>query len=462
MRTASLAALGASLAAALATLAPEPPRPRAPPGTILLVTLDTLRADHLGSYGYPRPTSPFLDRLAREGVLFENAESSAVQTSAAHASLFTGLYPSQHGVRSNGQGFPEGATYEPLAEALRRGGYATAAVSAVTFLQPILRGFDFVDVPRDPRPGRYQPASWVATRAIRYLRSQPKDRPLFLWVHLYDAHLPARAPEDCVQRLHVPPGEAARRFEAAVAPTHGIAPGFYADADALASTLAAYDAEVCFVDRELERIARELEGLSRGPTALWVVTADHGEGLGSHGYGDHGQLLYREAVRVPLLIHEGRRLAPRRVDALVRHVDVAPTILERAGLRSLTAGFVSPGRSLVPLLESRPDPEPRPAFAQRRPAPGERLKGWEPGEVYSLRAGRFKYVVHTEGADEFFDLADDPLELRNLETPSARRDALGRLARETFAAAEREGQGSRPAPVDAKLREELSALGYLD
>ena len=127
------------------------------PRSIVLVTIDTLRADHLGSYGYPRPTSPFLDRLAREGVVFEKAQSSAAQTSAAHASIFTGLYPSQHGVRSNGQGFGDGASYEPLAEALEKAGYQTAAVSAVGFLAPMLRGFGAVDLPKERRPWALPP-----------------------------------------------------------------------------------------------------------------------------------------------------------------------------------------------------------------------------------------------------------------------------------------------------------------
>jgi arylsulfatase A-like enzyme len=426
----------------------------------VLVTLDTLRADHLGSYGYPRPTSPFLDRLARDGAVFENAEASAVQTSAAHASLFTGLHPSQHGVRSNGQGFPDGATYEPLAEALQRAGYATAAVSAVTFLQPLMRGFSRVEVPKDPRPGRYQPASWVVSRALRVARDVEGGRPLFLWVHLYDPHLPARAPQDCVERLRIARGADASGFAETVAGTHGIAPGFYRSPEALAAVFSAYDAEICFVDRELERLDAELAAAGRG-RALWVVTSDHGEGLGSHDYAGHGQLLYREAVHVPLLFRDGSRLRGRRVRELVRHVDVAPTILARLGLQSRTAGYAVPGRSLLPLLDASSSLPEAGSFTQRRPAPGERLVGWEPGEVYSLRVGRFKYIVHSDGTDEFFDLDEDPLERASLAS-GARREALGRLARATFASAEKEARGLAATAVDEATRRELSALGYVD
>ena len=453
-RTLGLLAAALLVAFLLVPRKATPPVPR----SIVLVTIDTLRADHLGSYGYPRPSSPFLDRLAREGVVFENAHSSAVQTSAAHASIFTGLYPSQHGVRSNGQGFVDGASYEPLAEALRKAGYQTAGVSAVGFLAPLLRGFSAVDLARERRPQFYRHARLVVNRALAWLAArEPRER-VFVWVHLYEPHLPQRAPEECVAGLAFPSAEAKGEFARAITDQHGIAPGFYATKEQLADSYAAYDAEVRFADRELARLFDAMTQSGRNDDSLWIVTADHGEGLGNHSYAGHGQLLYEEALRVPLLFYE-KRQASRRVATLVRHVDILPTVLERVGRESATTGYTVPGRSLLPLISGASVPD-APAFAQRRPA-GPKMPAWEPGEIFSLRLGNWKYVVHTLGKDEFFDLRQDPFELHNLETPSPQRDKLGSLARATFVAAAREGRALAPSAVDPRQSEELKALGYV-
>ncbi len=454
-RTLGLLAAALLVAFLLVPRSAPPPSPR----SIVLVTIDTLRADHLGSYGYPRPSSPFLDRLAREGVLFENAESSAVQTSAAHASIFTALHPSQHGVRSNGQGFGDGATYEPLAEALRKGGYQTAAFSAVGFLAPLLRGFDSVDLPRERRPRLYRQAHVVVNRALAWLAARKPQQRVFLWLHVFEPHLPQRAPEECAASLAFASAEAKTKFARVISEKYGVGAGFYQTPQRLADTYAAYDAEIRFADRELSRLFDAMSESGRNDDSLWIVTADHGEGLGNHSYAGHGQLLYQEALRVPLLVYEKARPANRRIATLVRHVDILPTVLERASLVSATKGYTVPGRSLLPLIAGGSLPE-APAFAQRRPA-GPKLPAWEPGEIFSLRVGDWKYVVHTLGKDEFFDLRQDPFELRNLETPSAQRDRLGGLARATFAAAEREGRALAPTTVDPRRSEELRALGYV-
>jgi len=456
MKRRSLGLLATALLVAF-LLVPRKAVPSAP-RSIVLVTIDTLRADHLGSYGYPRPSSPFLDRLARDGVVFENAQSSAAQTSAAHASIFTGLYPSQHGVRSNGQGFGDGASYEPLAEALRKAGYQTAAVSAVGFLAPMLRGFGTVDLSREGRTRFYRQANVVVKRALAWLAARGPSERVFLWIHLYDPHLPQRPPDECVASLAFPSAEAKAEFARTIAQKHGLSAGFYPTDAALADTYAAYDAEIRFADRELARLYDGMSQSGRNDDSLWIVTADHGEGLGNHSYAGHGQLLYEEVLQVPLLVY-AKGLKSRRVATLVRHVDILPTILERAGLASATTGYTVPGRSLLPLIAGASLPD-APAFAQRRPA-GPKMPAWEPGEVFSLRLGAWKYVVHTLGKDEFFDLRQDPFELHSLETPSPQRDRLGSLARATFVAAAREGRGLAPTEVDSDRSEELKALGYV-
>jgi len=217
-------------AAAAAWLGKAPPSER-PPRAVVLVTIDTLRADHLGCYGYPRPTSPFLDGLARGGVLFENAYSSISHTTPAHATLFTGLYPAQHRVLRNGEGFAGSLIgdarlpYRTMAELLARAGYETAAFTGVGFLRPVARGFTTVSAAGDWR--QYEQADAVASDAVRFVATKrPADR-FFLWVHLFDPHAPDRAPEDLLRRLRHPSEEEEAAFGQAMRVARGIPEAFH-------------------------------------------------------------------------------------------------------------------------------------------------------------------------------------------------------------------------------------------
>jgi arylsulfatase A-like enzyme len=175
--------------------------------------------------------------------------------------------------------------------------------------------------------------------------------------------------------------------------------------------------------------------------------------------------VYNEQLRVPLILHEGGRNAGVRVRELARHVDVLPSLAERLGIRLDQNGFTAPGRSLLPLVAggaAAPAPPPM-LFAVRRPVDDRQRRHWEKGEVYSIQDLDWKYVVHTEGKDEFFDLRSDPLELRNLlEAPSPVKDRLGQIAREAWASLSSEGASVRPTPFDPRMREELRALGYVN
>ena len=249
--------------------------PAASPRAIVLVTIDTLRADRLGAYGYTRPTSPFLDRLAREGALFESAFSSAAHTSPAHAALFTGLYPSQNGVRSNGQGFADvNSGYETLAEILGRAGYDTAAVSAVNFLKPITRGFRDVSVGHEVKS--YRPADRTVDRALEWLAGRRPGQRFFLWLHLFDPHLPDRAPPETRSAFAFASKQAALAWAEALLLKRPTAAGVYRTPLGLAARHAAYDAEVAFADRELQRLFDRMQAARLNEGALWIVTSDHG------------------------------------------------------------------------------------------------------------------------------------------------------------------------------------------
>jgi arylsulfatase A-like enzyme len=452
-----MAGMTHALLAALLAAAPE-----APPRGIVLVTIDTLRADRVGAYGYARPTSPFLDRLARQGVLFEQAFASAAHTSPAHASLFTGLHPSQHGVRSNGQGFPDrGAEgYPTLAEVLAGAGYATAAVSAVNFLRPITRGFSFQDFGGEARG--YRTADRTVDRAIDWLTTQRGPDRFFLWLHLYDPHLPHRAPEALGRELAFATPQAAESWANEVLATRPRVQGVYPSSVALAARHAAYDAEVRFADRELERLFEALRGAGLLEDLIFIATSDHGEGLGDHAYDGHGPFLYDEVVRVPLILWRGGRYAGLRVRALVRHVDLLPTLAEWTGARLQMGSFSLQGRSLLPALRAPSLPlSPALAFAQRRP-PGPKLRHYEKGEVFALRDLDFKYIVRTGSRDEMYDLRSDPLEEKNLAgQATALVRSLEQRARQTFAEASREGARAKARPPSRESEEELRALGYV-
>ncbi len=436
--------------------------PEAPPRAIVLVTIDTLRADRLGAYGYTRPTSPFLDRLAREGAVFEQAFASAAHTSPAHASLFTGLHPSQHGVRSNGQGFPDRAEggYPTLAETLAGAGYDTAAVSAVNFLRPITRGFRVQDFGGSARG--YRTAEGTVDRAVAYLaESRPRER-FFLWLHLYDPHLPHRAPEDLTREFAFATPQAVEDWAQGVLAKRPGVQGVYPSSAALATRHGNYDAEVRFADREIERLFEALRRAGLLDDTLFIVTADHGEGLGDHGYDGHGPLLYDEVLHVPLVLWRGGRYAGLRLDSLWRHVDLLPTLAEWTGARLQMGSFTLQGRSLLPALRDPGAPQtPALAFAQRRPA-GPKLRHYEKGEVFALRDLDLKYIVRTGGHDEMYDLRRDPLEERNLAgQPTALARSLESRARDTFAQASREGTRAQARPPSRETEEELRALGYV-
>jgi arylsulfatase A-like enzyme len=236
----------------------------------------------------------------------------------------------------------------------------------------------------------------------------------------------------------------------------------YATAAALAARHGAYDAEVRFADRELERFFEALRRAGLLDDALFIATSDHGEGLGDHAYDGHGPFLYDEVLRVPLILWRGGRYAGVRVSSLVRHVDLLPTLAEWTGARLQMGSFTLQGRSLLPALRSPSEPlAPAIAFAQRRP-PGPKLRHYEKGEVFALRDLDFKYIVRTGSHDEMYDLRTDPLEERNLAGQgTALVRSLEQRARQTFAQASREGSRAKARPPSRESEEELRALGYV-
>ncbi len=423
---------------------------------VLLVTLDTTRADHASGYGYAHPTTPALDRLMAHGAHFVAAYTPMPTTGPSHASLFTSRYPFAHGMVKNGSVLADEVA--TLAEVLRDGGYQTAAVVSAFPLARrfgLDRGFEHYDDTFPAASASVVERRWEAfalaeafdrradattDRALAWLASASGRRPFFLWVHYYDAHAPYEPPRGYRRRFRERGGGRPR----------------------LARQVAGYDGEMRFVDDQLGRLLEQVD--RRGPAdTVVVVAADHGEGLMQHGWMEHGINLHEELVRVVLVVSwTGHVAAGRVVDAPVSLLDVAPTVLDLVGLPALK--LRPEGQTLAAVLTNGDAPPDRVLYFQRRLyTPPDRREWPAMGDMVAVRAGPWKYIeASEEGVAELYHVPRDPAERRNLrmqELPTATR--LAALARGWLAE-----QRSRHGAVEPRIRDEdaarLRALGYMD
>lgn len=348
--------------AALGLSSCHPPQPN-----VLLLTLDTLRADRLSAYGFHLPTTPFLERLAATGSRFERAYAVSNITKPSHASILTGLYPKHHGLLTNhGERLHTGI--ETLAERFRRAGYTTLAVVSTNLLNAersgLGQGFDtYADV-RGGDSGRQQrlrllqrPAPEVVDSFLQALGTQPPE-PFFAWVHFYDPHTPYRPPRGFLERFQGAADAAHPASRLAIAPFEGtsMVKGAIPHSSALGRNRdprlyeAAYHGEIAFLDANLDRLYREIDALDLERPLVAAITADHGEMLGERGiYYNHASL-EEPVIRVPLILAGAGIPAGSTVEEIVESVDLAPTLAQLAGLAD---GAPLDGRSLVPLLTRR-------------------------------------------------------------------------------------------------------------
>jgi len=420
-------------------------------GSVLLVVIDTLRADKLGCYGDDVGRTPRIDALAARSLLFENASSHAPWTLPATASLLTSRYPRQHGAGGRVPDFTALAPgVETVAERFGAAGAHTALVANVTFLDEpfgLTRGFQHVDVRawEDNRHLRHAAATTDA--ALEWL-AQEDGAPFFLMVHYFDCHATYDPPQPFRRRFAAPEDRETDFAFGTREQMVGLRTGaFRPGASLVRRAEALYDGEVAYTDQEVGRLLDGLDALGLGGTTLVALTADHGEEFRDHGGLEHGHTLYAELLHVPLLLRVPGVPAARIV-AGVGQVDVAPTLCAWAGVAP-GAGFV--GTDLLPLA-SASAPRDRDVLAHGN--------FWG-APLTSLRAGEHKLILTPGAAPRLFRWKTDPREQRDLAGRAP--EVVADLQRELERLEQRLEAGEPPVPVElsAEALRGLEALGYV-
>ena len=389
-------------------------------GPIIVISIDTLRADHLPAYGYTQVKTPAIDALAADGIVFTRAYSHAPQTLPAHAALLSGQLPFETGVRDN-VGFTVKSGERLLPQMLRERGFATGGVVSSYVLRRetgIGQGFDFFDAEMPASSpelsiGQVQRDGAESEQIAEHWLDSVGTTRVFLFLHLYEPHKPYAPPDRFAQ-------------------------------------YSPYDGEIAYADEIVGRLVKYLKAHQLYDRSTIVLLSDHGEGLGDHGEQEHGLFVYDEAIHVPLVIkQEGSAGAGRRIADLVQHIDLVPTILDL--VKAPGAGSLR-GRSLKPLLEGTGTLQPPSIYSEALYA--RYHFGWS--ALTALTEERYRYIKAPR--EELYDLQRDPHERSNIaeERPQPRqalRSALDRVAAGAAIQA--------PSEIPAEARERLQALGYV-
>jgi arylsulfatase A-like enzyme len=465
------AALALLTALALGAVACAPAR-RATPPNIILISIDSLRGDRLGCYGYPRPVSPTLDRLASEGILFEDVMSQSSWTLPAHVSLMTSLYADRHGVRSERAKMRRGQP--TLARALREHGYTTGAVVSgplVTSAFGFDEGFDHFDESvvgdmEGSHRGIVGPRTNGAVR--RFLQSAPRE-PFFLFVHYWDVHYDY-APQPPFAQIFGYREGAARGFA-------NFAKDKTIDASLTevecAQLAALYDGEIRFTDGMIEELLVSLDAAGLLERSLVIVTSDHGDEFFEHGGKGHQNTVYDEVVKIPLIVWAADgRWGQRLVSEPVELIDVLPTVLAAAGVAADTTRI--DGRDLLARLGAPSDRRvpvaARPRFTETEINTRSESGGRARVRLAAVESQKKKLIVTSGGLDrrQLFDLDADPRELLDLsETDLTAADSLFRTW--ALRARAHRPQAGQPlaahadtVKLDPATEEQLRSLGYID
>ena len=397
---------------------------------VVLVSIDTLRRDHVGLHGYPGATTPRIDALGRHAIVCDDAVSVSSWTLPAHLSMLTSVEPSAHGAIDGHTGF--NGRVPSLAQSLGQAGFSTHAITSHLYVSPeygVDAGFDHFDYRADRK------AAEVAERAIRFLDAVG-EQPFFLFLHFYDPHWPY-APAGVAERsTERPPGDA---------PPSDPAP-----------LLALYDGEIRYTDAEVGRVLDHLDARRLSSRTLVILTSDHGEGFGEHGSYEHLRNLYEEVIRIPLIVR-GPGITPRREASQVSLLDIAPTVLDAVGLATAPTHR---GRSLL-------------GPVGQRPAYGETDFGALLGSArtrklflrHGASGGKLILTLDRKRGDplfeEWYELQRDPHEATSTAPPEKTADALRDRLRQIWSDARHFGGPGRRIELADDNVEQLRALGYV-
>jgi arylsulfatase len=422
---------------------------------IILISIDCLRADHVGVYGYPRATTPHIDKVAEVASIFDTAIGTSSWTLPTHMSMLTGLMPSFHAA-TKWEKLDTSVAYLP--EVLAEGGYGTHGVASWVYVSQTYgfeRGFDIYTVFDNPRAGE------VIDEAIALIE-RATGQNLFLFIHILDPHWPYSPPRDFLEHFGPRPRDLSNlhdRVARAEPPK--------SDRE-IEEIIQLYDSEIAYTDQELGRFFEELRARDLYDRSLIIITADHGEAFYEHGHWQHSRTLYDELVHIPLIVKWPEQTTRGRVSAPVSQMDIFPTIIEAAGLELPHRER----RGLADYAHGRTGDEGEPISSEVTWRSPEETK-----MKLSFRDGGQKYVTTLIGPvgsdlgvshrleEELYDLSSDPGEMKNLFSASSPEGEAYRQRVRAFLEAAREVRGTRSGEqieLDEKLLERLKALGYVD
>jgi len=436
---------------------------------IVLVTIDTLRADHLSCYGYKENTSPNIDQLVREGVLFKEVIAQEPQTGPSHSSIMTSKYPIVHGTIMNGSKLGQSET--TLAEILLKKGFSTAAFVSAYVLDSIFgldQGFEVYDDVFSRFKGIYKLVTYkilekfsfypsddsveiradnTTQKVLKWLEKE-RRKPFFLWVHYFDPHSTYGPPPPFDVKFD--PGYQGRFISEFNTDEH------FGRMDFTESEIkhikALYDGEIAFADFHIGRIFKKLKELGVYNNTVIIITADHGEDLYEHGVFDHQNYLYDTILRVPLIIKfKDSQYSNLIIKDQVQLIDIMPTILETLGMHKNLKGQ---GVSLMPLilgLNTNPNKE---AYSETHSPAALKTK-------FSVRNTDWKFIHTVEGDEkELYNLFEDPLESKNLISREKERGNLEKKLKEWLNWSSKLSGSSSKLKVDKKIMEKIKSLGY--
>ncbi|MDF1836675.1 MAG: sulfatase [Planctomycetota bacterium] len=477
---------------------------------VLIIVLDTLRADHLSCYGYEKDTSPHLKAFADRSVVFEGAQSSAPWTAPSLISMMTSLYPDVHGVSDNTNLTSLPQKVDTLAEVLGRRGYATAAFTEGGYAKAAFglgQGFDLFPSNMGDEISysayRHAPSRLMSNtdRMLEWLEQRTPEQPFFGFFQTYEIHAPFRAPEEFVRRYQPDFDQEQEHSDCAAAieewnanrklsknqlrlmqrhllhcafvgmpelqhAQEWLASGAEHDVELHRSRMGEdpdlvnwvtnlYDAEIAYTDFEMQRLWRALDESGQIDNTIVIVVSDHGESLGDHEQLEHGSTLYEELLNVAFIVHApGRGIEPARIQYPARTIDIYPTVLELLDVGSGATQLQ--GQSLVDVMHGKPTPAP-PSFAQ--------ADAWGIDMHAVLDDGWRLIVDNKTDAKELYHLVEDPKESNNLllKHPDVAQRLATAIAKQRATDAklrQRIGAGQDAAEVDEATQKELQGLGY--